>query len=85
MNRQKCMAKAKHYEDAVRNLSTETVFTNTFVELPMPKQSCQIQLTLQNAIHQSAAILQKGSIRMEIFPDIPTLLLQQLLKSVSDV
>jgi len=75
----------EHYEDAIRNLSTETVSTNTFVELPMPKQSCQFQPTAQNAIHQPAAVLQKGSIRMEIFPDIPALLLQQLLKAVSDV
>ena len=75
----------EHYEEAVQSLSTETISTNTFVELPMPKQSCQIQPTLQNVIHQPAAVIQKDSIRMEIFPEIPALLLEQLLKAVSDV
>lgn len=42
----------EHYEEAVQSLSTEKISTNTFVELPMSKQSCQIQPTLQNVIHQ---------------------------------
>lgn len=75
----------EYYEEAVQSLSTEKISTNTFVELPMSKQSCQIQPTLQNAIHQPTVVLQKDSIRMEIFPDILALLLQRLLKAVSDV
>ena len=75
----------EHYEEAVQSLSTETISANTFVELPIPTQSCQIQSTLQNIIHQPAAVLQKDSIRIELSPDIPALLLQQLLKVASDV
>lgn len=74
-----------HYEEAVRSLSTEAISTNTFVELPMPNQSCQIQPTLQNVSQQPAAVIQKDRIRMEIFSEIPSLLLEQILKAVSDV
>ena len=63
----------EHYEEAVQSLSTETISTNTFVELPMPKQT---QPVLENVIHQPVAVLQKDHIRMEIFPDIPVLLLK---------
>lgn len=72
-------------EEAVQNLSAETVSTNTFVELPMPKQVCQAPPAQENLNHQPVAVFQKDRIRMEIFPDIPELLLQQLLKVVSDV
>ncbi len=75
----------EHYDEAVQSLSTETLSTNTFVELPMSKQTLQIQQMPENVIHQPVAVLQKGSIRIEIFPDIPVLLLQQILKAVSDV
>ncbi len=75
----------EHYDEAVQSLSTETPSTNTFVELPMSKQTLQIQQMPENVIHHPAAVLQKGSIRIEIFPDIPVLLLQQILKAVSDV
>ncbi len=75
----------EHYEEAAQSLSKEAAPTNTFVELPVPKQPCQIQPTRKNSPGQPAAILQKDGLRIEIFQDIPSLLLQQLLKVVSDV
>lgn len=75
----------EHYEEAVQSLSAETISSNTFVELPMPKQTHQTRPVPENVIHRPVAVLQKDSIRIEIFQDIPDLLLQQVLKAVSDV
>lgn len=73
----------EHYDDAVQSLPAVTPPANTFVEIS-PGQSCQTPATLPAGTQQAVVVIQKGSMRIEIFPEVSALILQQLMGVVSN-
>lgn len=72
----------EYYAEAASELPLATAETNTFVEI-IPDAPVQTQAVLPADLNQKAAVILRGSVRIEILQDASVLFLQRLLEAVS--